>query len=260
MIISSPQANYSLWIEQDRKTDRLFYSETGNMKRLVLLGEGHGEVAALPIMVRRLLKEKGTSNLLFVDNEVIRTSPTQLVKWNKSDQQTDHSLWIKRVKLAAQRKNVGGILAIYDGDAKTFPPGSGTAFCASTAAKSMAVAAASAGAGKVFSLCVVFACSEYETWLVAGAESLAGRQLNDGRLVLPAGIRPPEDNPESRGKGWLEDHCISYRPTRDQAPLTEMLDFEVVRSKRLRSFQRLEHAIELLIEAVAKGHHISSPC
>ena len=229
------------------------------MKRLVLLGEGHGEVAALPVLVSRLLKEKDTSNSLFVDRDVVRTSPSRLVRWDKPKQKPDHSEWISRITLASRRREVGGVLAVYDGDATMFPAGSSNAFCASTAAKSMAAAAVSAGAGKMFSLCVVFACSEYETWLVAGAESLAGRQLQDGRLALPADIRFPTGDPESHGKRWLEDNCLNYRPTRDQAPLTELLDFELVRTRKLRSFLRLEHAIAQLIEAVANGRHISTP-
>ena len=111
----------------------------------------------------------------------------------------------------------------------------------------------------MFSLSVVFACSEYETWLVAGAESLAGRHLNDGRLALPAHVKFPAGDVESHGKRWLEQNCASYRPTRDQGLLTELLDLQSVRAKKLRSFARLEHAIDQLLEAVEKDRHISTP-
>ena len=110
------------------------------------------------------------------------------------------------------------MLAIYDGDAKHFPAGSSCPFCAYTAAKTMAAAAAEAGAGKVFSLAVVFARCEYETWLIAGVESLSGRRLPDGRLALPAGLTFPGGDPESHGKGWLVRHqpksliCLNRRP------------------------------------------------
>ena len=120
-------------------------------------------------------------------------------------------------------------------------------------------AAAEAGAGKIFSLAVVFACVEYETWIVAGAESLAGKSFKDGRQALPAGVEFPEGNPESHGKRWLEKHCQGYRPTRDQGALTELIDFRVVREKKLRSFARLEHAIDQLLEAAGKDTFISTP-
>ena len=229
------------------------------MKRLVLLGEGHGEVSALPVLIAKLLQEKGTGSSLYLDRDVIRTGPARLVKWDKAKKQPDYTQWVARVSLAARRRDVGGVLAIYDGDAKMFPAGSASAFCAAIAAKSMAASAVSAGASKIFSLSVVFACSEYETWLVAGVESLAGRHLSDGRLALPVHVKFPAGDVESHGKRWLEQNCASYRPTRDQSLLTELLDLQSVRAKRLRSFARLEHAIDQLLEAVAKDRHISTP-
>lgn len=229
------------------------------MKRLVLLGEGHGEVSALPILISKFLQEKNAGDVLYLDRDVIRTNPSRLVKWDKANKQADFSEWISRVTLAARRREVGGVLAIYDGDAKKFPAGSANDFCAATAAKMMAVAAAQTGAGKLFSLCIVFACSEYETWLVAGAESFAGRALSDGRVILPAHVKLPQGNHETRGKGWLELNSVTYRPTRDQSALTELLDFQFVRAKKLRSFARLDHAVDQLLHAVANNQHISSP-
>jgi hypothetical protein len=229
------------------------------MKRLVLLGEGHGEVSALPILVTKLLQERNAGDVLYLDRDVIRTNPNRLVKWNRANRQPDFSEWVARITLAARRREVGGVLAVYDGDSKKFPAGSANDFCAATAAKMMAAAAAQAGAGKLFSLCIVFACSEYETWLIAGAESFAGRALNDGRIILPAQVKLPSGDHELRGKGWLEKNCVSYRPTRDQSALTELLDFQFVRAKKLRSFARLEHTVDQLLEAVAKGRHISTP-
>jgi hypothetical protein len=229
------------------------------MKRLVLLGEGHGEVTALPILIRKLLRGKNAHDLLYLDGDVIRTNPSQLVKWNKPKNEPDYSQWISRITLAARRRDVGGILAIYDGDAKMFPAGSESAFCASTAAKAMAAAAVEAGAGKMFSLSVVFACSEYETWLVAGAESFRGRYFKDGRPAILSHTNLPEGDPESHGKRWLEQNCVGYRPTRDQSALTDLLDFQFVRARNVRSFERLEHAIDQLLEAVQKDRHISTP-
>jgi hypothetical protein len=229
------------------------------MKRLVLLGEGHGEVSALPVLVDKLLQEKKASDVLYLDRDVIRTNPNRLVKWNKAKKQPDFSEWVARVTLAARRREVGGVLAVYDGDERRFPAGSANDFCAATAAKMMAAAATQAGAGRKFSLCIVFACSEYETWLVAGAESFTGRALRDGRIILPAHVKLPSGDHELRGKGWLEQNCVSYRPTRDQSALTELLDFQFVRARKLRSFARLEHTIDQLLEAVAKDRHISTP-
>src|ERR1051326_7584241 len=141
------------------------------MKRLVLLGEGHGEVPALPILVRKLLKERTSGNLLFVDSEVIRFGSSRILRRNKVSKEPDYTEWVKGVTVAARRSDLGGVLAIYDGDLDFFPPGSDSPFCAAVTAKALAAAAAPVGVGRTFSLCVVFACVEYESWLVAGAES-----------------------------------------------------------------------------------------
>lgn len=229
------------------------------MKRLVLLGEGHGEVHALPILVGKILLEKDRNRTLFVDKDVIRFASSRVLRPDKTRQQPDYTEWIKGVTIAARRSNAGAVLAVYDGDLKFFPPGSNSPFCAAITAKSLAAAAAGAGAGKNFSLSVVFACVEYETWLVAGAESFKGRFLSNGRLALsPTAIFPPGD-PESHGKRWLEHNCPNYRPSRDQSALTELLDLQCVRSKNLRSFQRFEHALDQLLEAAAGNSHISTP-
>lgn len=229
-------------------------------KPLVLLGEGHGELSALPVLVRKVLHEKKGGDLLFVDQEVIRTSRSSLIRWDKKTNKTDFSVWLKRVELARRKSKNGAVLAIYDGDFPDFPLGSAFPFCASQAAKVMAAEAANVGAGKLFSLSIVFARSEYETWLVAGVESLAGRSLKDGLPGLPAHLTFPVGDPESHGKRWLEKYYPNYRPPIHQSALTELLDLNCVRAKGLRSFARLEHAVDQLLEAAAKGDHVSTPC
>jgi hypothetical protein len=227
------------------------------MKRLVLVGEGFGEASALPTLVAKLLEEKDANRVFFVDREVIR-EPCP-VRWDKDKNRPDFHKWVLRVTLASRRRDTGGVLAIYDGDAPSFPPGSGSPFCAATAAKAMAAAAEGARAGKAFSLAVVFACVEYETWLIAGIESLAGKQFKDGRPALPAALKFPSGAPESHGKRWLEEVFPGYRPTLHQSALTEMLDLNLVRTRQLRSFQRLEHAMDQLLAANHSGPHVSTP-
>jgi hypothetical protein len=227
------------------------------MKRLVLLGEGQGDEAALPVLVRKLLRDKDPAGNVFVDRDLIRDSNP--VRWDREQKRPDFTRWLARVNIAARRGNVAGIIAVYDGDAPTFPPGSGTSFCARDAARTMAQAAVEAGAGKIFSLAVVFACVEFESWIVAGIESLAGKRFHDGRPALPPGLRFPAGDSESHGKRWLEQHIPAYRPAQHQSVLTDLLDIDIVRAKNLRSFRRLEHAIQQVIDAAASGTHIVTP-
>jgi len=227
------------------------------MKRLVLLGEGQGDEAALPVLVRKLLLERNRDRDFFADKDVIRGA--SYMKWDKEAGRPDYTKWISRVTLASRRGNLGGVLAVYDGDAPVFPAGSKTPFCAADAAKVLAQVAAEAGAGKTFSLAVVFACKEYESWIIAGIESLTGKRYSDGRAALPPGLTFPPGNCEAHGKKWLEQHCPGYRPALDQGALTEILDLGVVRAKGLRSFRRFEHALVQLMEAANKGTYILCP-
>ena len=142
------------------------------MKRLVLVGEGHGETSALPILVRKVLLERGSEQRLPLDKDVLRFGASKVFRWDKAANRPNYAEWLRAITLAGRRSQGGGVLAVYDGDLKSFPPGSGAAFCARTAATSLAAAAVEAGAGRMFSLAVVFACVEYETWLVAGAKGL----------------------------------------------------------------------------------------
>lgn len=97
---------------------------------------------------------------------------------------------------------------------------------------------------------VVLACREYESWFVAGAESLAGRRNLPGDLVSPP-------NPEAirDAKGWLTEHMAgsaAYSPTQDQAALTAVLDLELAQ-ERSRSFRKLRKEIETILR-VASVH------
>src|SRR5690349_2767702 len=125
------------------------------MKCLVLLGEGHGETSALPILTRKVLLEREAGIRLPLDKNVIRFGASRVFRWDKTANRPDYREWLNAIRLAGRRSHGGAVLAIYDGDLKTFPPGSGAAFCAFTAAKSLAAAAADSGAGKMFSLAVV---------------------------------------------------------------------------------------------------------
>src|SRR5947209_8385231 len=99
------------------------------MTRLVLLGEGHGEVSALPILIAKLLREKNASDSLLLDKDVIRThSPSGLVKLNKAKNEPDFAEWVRRVTYASRKARSGAVLAVYDGDAKTFPAGATSPF------------------------------------------------------------------------------------------------------------------------------------
>lgn len=97
-----------------------------------------------------------------------------------------------------------------------------------------------------FSVVVVCAYREYETWFLVNLDA----------------IRPGEQysgNAESHrdAKGWLRQR-FGYREVRDQARYTRALNIETT-SQKSRSFRRLCHAFEELIEAHAASQPVVTP-
>ena len=227
-------------------------------RRLVLFGEGEGEEKALPELVKKLLNQYNGRDALFVDKDVFRTG--DIFKLAKDD----FSNWKRWVQAAIKRPNVGAILVVSDGDADHYPAGSRNHFCAWTVAVELASQAAiHHGAGKGFSLAAVVACQEYESWLIAGTSSLAGKKMSDGRTALRSGTTAPGNNLELAprdAKGWLSKQMPNgYKASIDQVELTRLVELEVIRQRGMRSFKRLEDAVRELIEANRSGRHVCTP-
>jgi hypothetical protein len=50
-----------------------------------------------------------------------------------------------------------------------------------------------------------------------------------------------------------------YKPTRDQAELTRLIDLDEIRSQGMRSFRRLESAVKEMVGAIRSGVHMVTP-
>lgn len=227
-------------------------------QRLVLLGEGDGEVNALPILASRLLTEIGAWDAVFLDSNVIRLDGIGGLHKN------DFEKWKKRIQYAVRRQNTAGLLVVLDGDDDYYPPRTKNPFCAATVSRELVkVARQHCRAGQNFSLAVVVARVEYESWLIAGARSLAGKKLSDDRSALMADAEPPPGDLEVSPRGakeWLRKQMpLGYKESIDQAELTKLVDIDEIRQRNMRSFRRLEHALSQLLEAVKTGRHIATP-
>jgi hypothetical protein len=182
--------------------------------------EGHGEVNAVPELLRRLRNEAHAYQLDV--NPPIRKKRSELV---------EEAQLRRAVLLARKQENCAAILVLFDSDDD----------CPKTLAPSVQGWAESA-AGSV-PCAVVMAHREYEAWFLAAIESLRGVR----------GIRPDavsHHEPEApRGAKWhLEQRMArgrSYSETADQAALSARLDLAAV-YRRCRSFKRMVRAFGLL--------------
>lgn len=185
--------------------------------RIASIVEGHGEVEALPILLRRIAGALDPQIVLSLP-QPIRISKSKLVRPNQLE---------KAVEIAAV--NTGGqgaILVLIDCDddcpAEQAPE---------LMARVTATRADLPGA-------VVLAKHEFEAWFLAGAESLRGQRGLQDDLV-----GPPDAESVRGAKEWLSARMpagASYRETLDQAALAAVVDLEMVKraSPSFRKFHK----------------------
>lgn len=231
------------------------------MKRLVLMGEGDGERESLVILAKKLLTPLSPWDALQLDPNVITLGDLPGLLSSKRQGEHDRGRWLNRLRHASKRRGFGGALVVLDGDAKH--RALGEPFCAKDHASQLVAMAKSAGAGSIFSLAVVFARQEYESWLIASVDSLVGKPLKNGMEGIIPEIKAPDGDLELAprdAKRWLSDHMrVRYKPARDQAELTRHLELELVRGRRMRSFKRFENAIAQLVESFRSGTCVATP-
>jgi hypothetical protein len=169
--------------------------------------EGHGEIQALPILLRRFAAEINPE--LVMAPEVRRVSKSQIVKTGE----------LERI-LEALSRQIGRsspILVLLDADTD----------CPKQLAEQLLGQCRSAHSDIAVS--VVIVKSEYEVWFLASAQSLVG-------------LDPPADAESIRdAKGWLSDRMGAgkrYSETRHQPAFTAQFSFDAAR--RTRSFRKLE--------------------
>lgn len=185
--------------------------------------EGHGEVAAVPVLLRRIAAR--VSPELVVD--VLSPFRIQRQRFTKPGE-------VERgVEFVARRSgNEGRILILLDANSD----------CPRDAAhRILERAHESRGDRRVR---VVLAQMEYEAWFLATATSVAGRR------GIRSDIAPPT-NPEGirDAKGWISARMVpgrSYSPSTDQPALTAVFDLDAARS-RAPSFDKLYRDVESLL-------------
>ena len=223
-------------------------------RQLFLFVEGEGDKQAAPVLLKRLLKERGAQDVL-----VVAPNPW-LVGEFPSLSRSNFSEWRRYLDTALRKYQMEACLLLIDGDT---PPSGGQPFCAMKAARELAAVAKERGAGDRFTASIVIANLEFESWLIGGASSLAGKSLRDGSGSFLADLVPPTGDIELAprdAKGFFKKVLsCGYRPVLHQASITELVDLDTIRQQNMRSFRRLENALDEMIDASRDNRHIVSP-
>lgn len=197
------------------------------MSTIVCIVEGHGEVHALPVMLRRFAERSGVFDLRIP--EPIRVPRDRFL--NRDDE------FERKVALAGLKATGGGlVLIVLDADDD----------CPVTLSRDVSTRASRFLRGATHA--VVIANREYESWLIAAAASLGSKR------GLPDVVERPDDSESIRdAKGWLSERMVAnsgncYRPVIDQAPLSAVVDLDeaLIRSRSLR---RLEKCVAMYLAA-----------
>lgn len=188
---------------------------------MIAIVEGHGDVAAVRVLLRRVLQEK----LQRYDVEIeppIRVPKDKLLKPGELE---------RAINLAARRTSAAdGIVVLIDADDD----------CPAELAPAMATRAAESRSDRRIS--VVIAKSEFESWFVAAADSLAGYRGLSPNLAAPANAERIRD-----AKGWLSSNMptgSTYRETIDQAAFASRINLE--QARQCPSFDKFVREIRTL--------------
>ena len=179
--------------------------------------EGHGEVTAAPVLLRRLLAQAQCYGIGV--GMPIRRTQSQF----RSKETVQAA-----VRLAKLQPQCAAIVILFDGEDD----------CPKKLGETVRAWAKEAAGDTPCH--VVIAYREYETWFLAALESLRGKYGIRDDAAAPA-------NPESRrdAKGWLEDFMPrhrAYSETSDQAGMSDAFDMGLAHHRN-RSFRKLVKAL-----------------
>lgn len=197
------------------------------MVQIGCIVEGHGEVVAVPKLIRRIAASLYPEMRIFTPNP-IRVPRNKVVREGELE---------RVVELAAQKiRGNGAIFILLDSDDD----------CPAHLGPELLGRALQARSD--LPIAVVLAKHEFESWFIAAIDSLRGQR------GLKENIQPPE-TPEavSGAKGWISRHMEnhSYRETLDQPKLTARFDFD--QARRTDSFDKCYRDIVRLLGELRKS-------
>ena len=197
--------------------------------KLIPVMEGHGEVKALSLLMRRLLQER----LVRYDIS-IGSGPAGTVRApGRGRLQKDLGKYLGH---AINKPDCAGILVLIDADKD----------CPLNLAGELRGQYESSRVNVPVE--IVCAKEEYEVWFLASIDSIRGRASIPADSVLDNTVES-----QSSPKSWLT-HSMppgrAYKPTLHQELLTAHIDLQMAYDNS-RSFRRMCHALEQLADAIS---------
>ena len=195
---------------------------------IVPIVEGDGDAAALPGLVIRILAERyGRSDVLVAQGKrgVVKANGRQTLE-RRLDKFLGH---------AQNRPDCAAVLIVVDADDD----------CPVELAARLAERCSRIG-GR-FPVQIVCAQRSYESWFLASLATIRGRHGIPDTATLPADA---ENMPDP--KRWLTKQMPPgqvYKPTTHQPSLSGAID-PCLAHRKSRSFRRLCHALEQLVDAM----------
>ncbi len=226
------------------------------MGKIVLFAEGQGDDKSLRALVGKLLSTRQDIP------QITLCAPSFLEsKWEKLSA-PNGSFQVLRDRLKAAVRQHGAdvtILILFDAD--QLPVIRGRKLPACEAAKIILEKAGAAEAGIAFSLVVVVAEQEYESWFISARDQLAGETVDGIRMKSGPFAAPPAPEKKRGAKEWVKKHLLpGYNEPTHQVLLTRLMlaDPSAVRQSS-RSFRRMENAVEEIALAAKEGRRLLSP-
>jgi hypothetical protein len=185
--------------------------------RIYPIVEGHGELEAAPVLLRRLLAEAECHHI-GIGRPIRRT---------QSQMRSKEGIQVG-VRLALLQPECAAVVILFDGEDD----------CPKTLAAEVRAWAREAAAGAPCD--VVVAYREYETWFLAALESLRGHYG-----IRPDAVAPTNPEAKRDAKGALEEFMPAdraYSETGDQPGMSARFDLQLAH-RRNRSFRKLVKAV-----------------
>ena len=196
------------------------------MRAIISLVEGEGDQKAVPSLIHKVLSDLNRWD--WYGGETIRVRSL-----GKLRKQLEWYLWS-----AVKINNCAALLILLDSD-DGCPKKEALTLAEEIRPLNLPVPVA-----------IVFARREYEAWFLASLPSIAGHSGLPANIVYKGEVEEKRD-----AKGWLKAQMKrnqGYDPIKHQKKFTSLIDLELAHENS-RSFQRLYHAIEQLLEALDTG-------